>query len=155
MLPYRIELTDEDAGVTAYAGLPLVVETMRTLGVSEQLDKQLGIRQRDSGATDAHKTEALVLLMTAGGTCLSDIEKLRSDKGLERLLGYELPSTQVLWTFCNAFHEDALIEQAQRERGPDQTAYIPRENAPLQALGRVSVALAQTVVLRSRSVSAW
>jgi hypothetical protein len=150
MLPYRIELTEDDAGVTAYAGLPLVVETMRMLGVSEPLDQQLGIRKRDAGATDAQKTEAIVLLMAAGGTCQSDITKLRSDKGLERLLDYELPSAQVLWTFCNAFHDDALIEQAQRERGPDQIAYIPRENAPLQALGRVHVALAQTVATRNR-----
>jgi len=150
MLPYKVEVTDDDAAVTAYAGLPLVVETMRTLGVSAQLDKQLGIRKRDSGATDAQKAEALVMLMAAGGTCLHDIEKLRSDKGLGRLLGQELPSEQVLWTYANAFHDDGLIEQAQRERRPDQTAYIPRENGPLQALGRVNVALVHTVAMHNR-----
>ncbi len=48
------------------AGLPLVLETMRTLGVSEQLDVQLGIRQRNGGATDAQKAEALILLLAAG-----------------------------------------------------------------------------------------
>ena len=103
MLPYTVEVVDDDAAVTAYAGLPLIVDTMRKLGVSEQLDVQLGIRQRNQGATDAQKAEAVVLLMTAGGTCLSDVEKLRADKGLERLLGYALPSEQVLWNFFNAF----------------------------------------------------
>jgi hypothetical protein len=154
MLPYRIEVTDDDAGVTAYAGLPLVVEMMRTLGVSEQLDKQLGIRQRDSGATDAQKAEAIVMLMAAGGTCLSDINKLRADRGLGRLLGQEPVSEQVLWSYLNAFHDDALIEQAQREREPGQIAYIPRQNAPLRALGRVSVALVQSVVQRNHITKA-
>ena len=84
MLPYSVEVVDDDAAVTAYAGLPLIVETMRKLGVSAQLDKQLGIRQRNNGTTDSQKAEGVVLRMASGGTCLSDIEKLRADKGLER-----------------------------------------------------------------------
>jgi hypothetical protein len=150
MLPYKIEVTDDDAAVTAYAGLPLVVETMRTLGVSEKLDAQLGIRRRNGGATDAEKAEAIVLLMAAGGTCLSDITKLHADKGLERLLGRELPSEQILWTYLNAFHDDGLIKEAQSRLRADQVAYIPRENGALSALGRVNVALAQTVATHNR-----
>ena len=150
MLPFRIEVTEDDAAVTALAGLPLVVETMRTLGVSGELDAGLGIRQRNNGATDAQKAEAIVMLMAAGGTCLSDITKLHADKGLERLLGRELPSEQILWTFLNAFHDESLIEEARRKLGPDQVAYIPEENRPLRALGRVNVALAHAVASKNR-----
>jgi hypothetical protein len=111
MLPFAIEVTDDDAAVTAYAGLPLVVETMRMLGVSEQLDTQLGIRQRNGGATDAQKAEALVLLMAAGGTSLSDITKLHADKGLvtrgsrntsPRCSGVARPSAARLWRIAAA-----------------------------------------------------
>jgi hypothetical protein len=150
MLPYTVEVTDDESTVTAYAGLPLVVETMRTLGVSAQLDAQLGIRQRDHGATDSQKAEALVVLMAAGGRSLSDINTLRADKGLERLLGRELPSEQVLWTYLNAFHDEALLNEAQGCRRPGLVAYIPGENEALSALGRVNVALAQTVATRNR-----
>ena len=101
---------------------------MRTLGVSGELDAQLGIRQRNNGATDAQKAEAIVLLMAAGGTCLSDINKLHADRGLERLLGRELPSEQILWTYLNAFHDEALLKEAESRLGPDQVAYIPGEN---------------------------
>jgi hypothetical protein len=149
MLPYSVEVVDDDAGITAYAGLPLVIETMRSLGVSELLDKELGIRQRNHGATDAQKAEAVVLLMAAGGTCVSDVAKLRSDKGLLRLVGYALPSEQVLWNFFNAFHDDALLEEAQARLPPDAVAYIPGENAPLRALGRANVALAHAVATRN------
>jgi len=149
MLPYTVEVVDDDAAVTAYGGLPLVVEAMRTLAVSEQVDTHLGLRQRNHGATDAQKAEAMVLLMAAGGTCLTDIGKLRADKGLERLLGYSLPSEQVLWNFLNAFHDDALIEQARASLRPGVVAYIPSENAPLQALGGVNVRLTQSVAQRN------
>jgi Transposase DDE domain group 1 len=154
LLAYRIEVVDDDGAVTAYAGLPLVLETMRALSVSKQLEAQLGIRKRDHGATDGQKAEALVLLMAAGGTCVSDINKLRSDKGLERLLGRALPSEQVLRTYLGAFHDDQLIEQAAAARKPDQIAYIPGENRALQALGRANVALAQAVATWSKITTA-
>jgi Transposase DDE domain group 1 len=149
MLPYMVEVVDDDAAVTAYAGLPLVVETMRKLGVSAQIDRGLGIRQRNNGLTDAQKAEGVVLMMAAGGRCLSDIEKLRADKGLERVLGYALPSEQVLWNYFNAFHDERLVEQARSQLRPGEHAYIPKENAPLRALGRVGVSLVHEVVKRS------
>src|SRR5271170_5462944 len=105
LLPYTIEVVDDDATLTGHAGLPLVLETMRALGVSKMLDGALGIRQRNSGASDAQKVEALVLLMAAGGESVEDVEVLRADKGLMRLCG-ALPSADVLRTFLHAFHDD-------------------------------------------------
>jgi hypothetical protein len=146
LLPYKIEVVDDDEiAVTAHAGLPLVLETMRALGVSTKLEAELGIRQRNNGATDSEKAEAIVLLMAAGGECMSDINVLRADKGLERLLGRELPTEEVIRSFLYAFHDDKLIDEAQRQRRPDEVAYIPAESAPLQGLGRVNMALAQAV----------
>lgn len=101
LLPYTIEVVDDDATLTAHAGLPLVLETMRAMGVSEVLDGALRIRQRNSGATDAQKAEAFVRLLAAGGDCVDDIEVLRADKGLQRLVG-PLPSSDVLRTFLYA-----------------------------------------------------
>ena len=88
--------------------------------------------------------------MAAGGTCLSDIGKLQADKGLARLLGQELPSEQSLWNFFNAFHDDKLIEEAQRARQPGKIAYIPRENGALAALGRVNIALVRSVATKNK-----
>jgi hypothetical protein len=36
VLPYTIEVVEDDATLTAHAGLPLVLETMRALGVVYQ-----------------------------------------------------------------------------------------------------------------------
>jgi hypothetical protein len=145
LLPYTIEIVDDGEAVTAHAGLPLVIETMRKLGVSTKLDAELGLRKRNNGATDSAKAEAIVLLMSAGGDCISDIEVLRTDKGLQRLLGAELPTQEVIRAFLYGFHDDRLIEEAQRQRLVDQLAYIPAETAALQGLGRVNLALTHEV----------
>jgi hypothetical protein len=145
LLPYTIEIVEDADAVTAHAGLPLVIETMRKLGVSAKLDEELGLRQRNHGATDSAKAEAMVLLMAAGGDCISDIDVLRADKGLQRLLGAELPTQEVLRSFLYAFHDDKLIGEAQRGRAPGQLAYIPAETNALQGLDRVNLVLAHEV----------
>jgi Transposase DDE domain group 1 len=48
LLPYTIEVVEDDATLTGHAGLPLVIETMRALGVSEVLDGALGIGGYDT-----------------------------------------------------------------------------------------------------------
>src|ERR1700733_10857510 len=145
LLPYTIEIVeDADAG-RGHAGLPLVLETMRKLGVSAMLDTELGVRQRNNGATDSAKAEAIVLLMACGGDCFSDIDVLRADKGFQRLIGAQLSTQEVLRTFLYAFHDDKLIDEAQRRRAPGEVAYIPAETSALQGLGRVNIALAHEV----------
>ena len=134
-MPYTIEGVEDDATLTGHAGLPLVLETMRALGVSEVFDGALSIRQRQSGATDAKKVEALVLRMAAGGENIEDVEVLRADKGLMRLCG-SLPSADVLRTFLHAFHDERLLDLAQRDRPASQVAYIPKESATLLGLSR-------------------
>jgi len=149
LLPYTIEGVDDDATLTAHAGLPWVLETMRALGVSEVLDHTLGIRQRNHGATDAGKAEALVLRMAAGGSCVDDIDVLRADKGLMRLCG-PLPSSDVLRTFLHAFHDEHLLDEAPRERPVGQVAYIPKESAPLAAMATANVALLHALAAQTR-----
>jgi len=145
LLPYTIEIVEDASAMTAHAGLPLVLETMRKLGVSANLDAELGLRQRNHGATDSAKSESIVLLMAAGGDCISDIDVLRADKGLQRLVGAEFPTQEVLRTFLYGFHSDKLIDEAKRRRTPGEVAYIPAETSALQGLGRVNIALTHEV----------
>jgi hypothetical protein len=145
ILPFDIEVTGNDEGVTARAGLPLVLETMRALGVDKAIEGNLKLSKRDAGYGETAKVEALVLLMAAGGDCLDDIAVLKADAGLGRLLGRELPSADVLRRFLYAFHDPRLIEAAEQARAPGAVAYIPKESGPLEGLGRVNVALVQAL----------
>ena len=154
LLPYTVEVVSDAAGLTSRAGLPLVLETMRALGLDHASAQHVHVRERQSGYTEAEKIEALVLLLAAGGDCLDDISVLQADGGLGRLLGRRLPAADTLRHFLYAFHDDALIQQAQAARPAGQVAYIPAENAALQGLGRVNTALVHRLAAQGRSTTA-
>lgn len=151
LLAYTVEVVEGADGMTSRAGLPLVLETMRALGLDHAIAQHVPLRERQSGYTETEKIEALVLLLAAGGTCLDDITVLQADGGLRRLLARQLPSADTLRHFLYAFHEDAVIQQAQAARPVGQVAYIPAETAALQGLGRVNTALVHRVAAQGRS----
>ncbi len=154
LLPYTVEVVAGAAAVTGRAGLPLVLETMRALGLEHVIAAQVQVRERQGGYTEVEKLEALVLLLAAGGTCLDDIAVLQADGGLRRLVGRQFPSADTLRHFLYAFHDEALIAHAQAQRPPDRVAYIPAENAALQGLARVNTALLHRVAAQGRSTTA-
>jgi hypothetical protein len=154
LLPYAVEVVEGADTVTGRAGLPLVLETLRALGLEPVIREQVRVRERQSGYSEVEKVEALILLLAAGGTCLDDIRVLQADGGLRRLLGRRLPSADRLRHFLYACHDDQLIAQAQAQRPPDRVASIPAENAALQGLGRVNTALVHRVAAQGRSTTA-
>jgi hypothetical protein len=154
LLPYQVEVVERADTVTGRAGLPLVLETMRALGLDRAIAQHVQVRERQSGYTETEKIEALVLLLAAGGDCLDDIALLQADAGLRRLLGRRFPSADTLRHFLYAFHDEALIAQAQARRPPDRVAYIPAENAALQGLARVNTALLHRVAAQGQNTTA-
>jgi hypothetical protein len=145
LLPYTVEVVERADTMTGRAGLPLVLETMRALGLEQAIAAHLHVRERQSGYTETAKLEALVLLLAAGGDCFDDIRVLQADAGLSRLLDRTLPSADTLRHFLYAFHDDGLIRQAQAARPAGQVAYIPAETAALQGLAQVNTALVHRV----------
>lgn len=132
ILPFVIK-QGEPEDVTARTGLPLVVETMRALGVDELAAAELPEPKRRRGFTPAQKLEALVTLLAAGGERVEDIHILSEDHGLERLLGGAFPSPDALLDFLGQFHDPACWA----ERPTDKKAYVPPESAGLRGLDAV------------------
>lgn len=154
LLAYEVEVMGRADALTARAGLPLVLEAMRALGLDAAIAEHVQLRARASGYTEAAKVEALVLLLAAGGECLDDIQTLQADAGLERLLGRALPSADTLRHCLYAFHDEALITAAQQQRPPGKEAYIPAESPALQGLARVNTALVHRVAAQGRGTRA-
>lgn len=122
------------AGVTARAGLPLVVETMRALGVDELAASALPQHKRRRGFSPEQKLEALVTLIAAGGDRVEDVRVLAEDKGLERLLGEPFASPDALLDFVGQFHDPKCWE----DRPPQKKAWVAPESAGLRALDAVN-----------------
>ncbi len=154
LLPYVVEVVADSGGVTGRAGLPLVLETMRALGLDRAIAEHVHVRERQSGYTEAEKIEALILLLAAGGDCLDDIAILQADGGLGRLIGRRFPSADTLRHFLYACHDERLIAEAQAQRPAGQVAYIPAENAALQGVARVNTALVHRVAAQGKSTTA-
>ena len=123
--------------VTARAGLPLVAETMRALKLDEVASRQLPVGQRQSEYSQEAKLEALVTLIAAGGDRVEDIQILREDKGLARLMERQFPSPDALLDLLQLFHDPKCWAQ----RPADKKAYVPPESAGLLGLEAINRAL--------------
>jgi len=154
LLPYTVETVPGGDTVTSRAGLPLVLETLRALGLPRAIREHVHVRERQSGDTETEKIEALVLLLAAGGDCLDASAILQADGGLGRLLDRQLPSADTLRHFLYACHDGQLIAAAQAQRPAGQVADLPAENAALQGLARVNTALVQQVAAQGKSTTA-
>jgi hypothetical protein len=107
--------------LTALGGIPLVVQTFRSLGLPDSVRQQVQIKERERGYDEPTFVESFVILNAAGGDCVGDFKRLREDAGLKEMIGHELPSAEAARQFLNAFHQDEKIEQAKQRRLPDQT----------------------------------
>lgn len=124
--------------LTALGGVPLVVQAFRSLELPASVKRHVHIKERERGYDEATLVESFVILNAAGGECLDDFQRLREDGGLGELIGHGIPSPSVARKFLYQFHEEEKIEEAKRQRGAEQIAYIPEETESLRGLGLVN-----------------
>ena len=124
--------------LTAWGGVPLVVQAFRSLGIPARVRQHIHIRQRERGYDEATMVESFVVLNALGGECVDDFAHLREDAGLKELLGHEVPSPEAARQFLNQFHAEEKIEEAKQGRAPQQIAFIPEETDALAGLGEVN-----------------
>jgi hypothetical protein len=147
-LLFEIDPVPLPEAVTAMAGVPLVVQAFRSLGLAGSVQQHVHIKQRQRGYDEASYVESFVILNAVGGECVDDFQRLREDPGLSELVGHPLPSAEAARNFLNGFHEEEKIEEAKQRRAPDEIAYIPEESEPLQGLARVNRDLVQRLGAR-------
>ncbi len=107
VLSFKLEVVDSPrSDVTAYAGLPLVLEQARVTlrpKLYRELRDVLGYK---STRTARRHLESLLVLIAAGGDCLDDLRTLRADPGLCSLVGFELSSPTQAKDFLYRFHQE-------------------------------------------------
>lgn len=88
----KLEMSQRITGMTSFAGLGLVLETMTRLGIIQRM-KQIGLKQ--AGYSDEVSLSAMVMLLVSGGRSLSDWDYLKTESGFARMFGL-VPSVDVL-----------------------------------------------------------
>lgn len=120
--------------ITSFAGLPLVLETMKAMKIPEIVRKNLKIKQRERGIySESDYIESMVSLIASGGECLDDMERLRADEGIKRL-GLSVPSSESGRFYLYAFHDEELLNKGRPEKG----AFVPEETPQLKGLSEVN-----------------
>lgn len=137
MLPFEIFERPLKERLTARAGLTLVLEMFRALGLSSIVSSEVRVKARKRGFTEAEMVEEFVMLLAAGGECLDDFAILAADEGLPGLVGRKRPSPEAARDFLYKFHDEEMSEK--RPKG--QLAWIPPETSPLEGLGTVNKVL--------------
>lgn len=150
VLSFKLEVAERSRpDVTAYAGLPLMLEQARVAlrpKLYRELRDALGYR---SARTVRRHIESTLLLLGAGGDCIDDLRTLRADAGLRDLVGFELSSPTQLKEFLYRFHQDsqgnALSSAQDAELSQAGKAQIRPEGPGLRALATLMSAVVERV----------
>jgi Transposase DDE domain group 1 len=139
LLPIDIDPEPIEERLTAWGGAALLIQSVRSLDVPGSSKRNIQLKQRQRGYSEAEYVESLIVLHALGGDCVDDLERLREDGGLAELLGYEVPSPEAARKFLNQFHDEALVSEAQQQAlALGQVSSIPGENAALRGLAQVN-----------------
>ena len=148
--PFALDPNPMEGLLTARAGLCAFSRAFRSLGGPALCDGHVRVKERDRGFTAGQQVESLVLLHAAGGDCMQDIESLRQDSGVTKMLGYAVPSQRCVADFLEAFHDPLKVGQARAQAlGQERLSFIPEETDALLGLGLA----ARGVVLAAAGLS--
>lgn len=151
--PFAIDPRPLKGFTTGRAGLCVPSRAFRSLGLAGLADTGLPIRKRQRGYTGGQYVESLILLHAAGGDCMDDMERLREDSGVAKMLGYAVPSGRALGDFLDLFHDEEKVRSARNEaQRQGRLAFVPEESTLLDGLGRVQRG-SVTAIARGREIS--
>ncbi|MBN1829321.1 MAG: transposase, partial [Deltaproteobacteria bacterium] len=159
ILGFKYEEEKHDTGMTGLAGLPLYLDLVHAMGLSELIGHHLQVKQR--GWTDAQMVLSLMLLNLSGGDCVEDLGKVQKDEGFCRILRRverqglkrcerreqerrwrkdrwrSVPSPSAAFRYLSAFHDGE--QQKKRKEG---TAFIPVPNGHLRDMAGINQGMA-------------
>jgi len=147
--PFAIDPRPLPGATSARAGLAALSRVLRSVKVPGCVAANVAVKQRQRGYEAAQYVECLALLHAAGGDCVEDLEQLKADQGMGKMLGYTPPSARATLEFLEQFHDDKRIARAQSHaQRQGLLAFIAEENAPLQGLQRVQAATVRALSRR-------
>jgi hypothetical protein len=136
--PFAIDPKPMDGALTPLAGLCAFSRAYRSLGLPAVANANIRIKLRERGFTPAQSLESLVLLHIAGGDHMRDIELLRGNEAIDKMLGYTPPTERCVADFLEAFHDhDLLLEARQRAERRGQLSILPDPSPALIGLEAV------------------
>ena len=131
----RIQVAEHGgAPLLSWSGIAIIRQLVERLGVASAIDAAVRVLRRCKWYTESDHILTLIYNMLTGGSTLSDINRLRDDPGVKRVLGTErIPHATTAGDFLARFGEkrNAVAVSELREVGEhiqqESFAMLPRE----------------------------
>ena len=124
---------DRGAPLLNCAGLAIIRQLLERLGVASVLNSAVRVLRRCKWYTESDHILTMIYNMLSGGSRLSDINRLREDRGLRRLLGTErIPHATTVGDFLARF-----AGKRERREGRDEKAAKVARSELREALAEV------------------
>lgn len=94
-----VKLGETDAAVTNFPGAAVLANLADRLGLLEDLDDILPSKERDRGLANSAAVFDLMSIPLSGAECIDDLDQLRKDQGLGRLLGRKVMAASTAHDF--------------------------------------------------------
>ena len=121
----RLEVTDE--ALTVHTGLSLFYAMAEALEIPRCLDERVKVKQRESGYPESEHILALAANAFVGGDYLEDLEALREDVAIQRVIGRkDLPDPTTAGDFCRRFTLGHLLQLNRAFADIEQRVYEHR-----------------------------
>ena len=118
----KLHLSSEASDATPYGGLALAAGLVRSLGLAQDLDRELSLLASHRPFHESDHVLTHVYNLYAGGTCIEDIADLQTSEPVRRILGADrIPDPTTAGDFLRRFDAEALgalnrvIDQAQEK----------------------------------------
>lgn len=97
----RVESTDRV--LSAYGGAELLRATARAVGVFDEIDACVSVKQRTRGLSEAEFVVGVAESIACGARCLDDLAVARADTAQEQLRGFGVPAPQTAGAWLRRF----------------------------------------------------
>jgi len=128
-----------EGAITSLGGAAVISRLFRGMSLPGSCDANLDFFRKISlGYTAGQMVETVVIGLLLGIDCVEDLDLLRGDEAIERILGYQPPSTRCVRDWLEKFHDQELVTAA-REKvlELDLKACVPDASDGLIALQKV------------------
>jgi hypothetical protein len=136
--------------VTGLGGLAVASRAFRGMKLPGLFDANLAsLRRITAGYTPGQVAETIVVAVMLGADCVEDIDRLREDPAVEKMLGYKPASGRAVRDWLEKFHDGQAVARARQEADElDLKSSVPEATVGLRGLQAVLGASARAAAER-------
>ncbi len=149
-IPYEISPDPMAGTVTGLGGVAVASRAFRGMKLPGACDANLGsLRRIKLGYTPGEVAETVACALLAGAACVEDVDRIREDEAVGKMLGYAPASARSVRDWLERCHDGKAVEKARKEALElDLKSSVPEPTPGLRGLQAVVGASARAAAAR-------